>query len=570
MAQTQTPNLFARPGRMQNYTPASDVYAGDIILVGTKVCLAPNDIASGVQGALHVDGVWRVNKSSDTFTAGDAVYWDADGNPVVGTAGTGCADSSASGNNLIGYAESDAATGDQYVYVVVNAAKNVATVGGSITADDITGSDSSMAIAGMPGSSSAGGAVPISGGAGNGSGNAGGATGFTGGAGANHTTGTGGAGGAISSTGGAGGTATSGTGGAGGAATFTSGAGGAASTSGTGGASGALGLVAGATGTTATGTGGAGGTISLTGAAGGAASGAAGIGGAGSAVSITGGAGGATANTGSGISGVGGAITITAGAGGACAATGAQASAAGGAVAITGGASGTVAGTTAAAAGGAASLTSGAGGAASSSGAGGAAGTASLVGGVGGAGSATGTGGAGGAVAITAGNGGATSGAGTGGAAGSVVLTAGTGGTTSGGTAGADGGITMRAGGGRYYLKQTAPGAGSDQAETLTAAQMMQGIYVHTISTGRTLTTPTGAQISAGCPGTLAVGDSFLFSVITVGTGADDISTLTAGDGNVTFVGKVTVGPDTAAIAAYGTWRFRNTGSNTWVGYRIG
>jgi hypothetical protein len=68
----------------------------------------------------------------------------------------------------------------------------------------------------------------------------------------------------------------------------------------------------------------------------------------------------------------------------------------------------------------------------------------------------------------------------------------------------------------------------------------------------------------------LATGDSFDFSLITIGTGADDIVTLTAGDANVTFVGVVAVGPNIAGTdTASGTWRFRNTGASTWVGYRL-
>jgi hypothetical protein len=117
---------------------------------------------------------------------------------------------------------------------------------------------------------------------------------------------------------------------------------------------------------------------------------------------------------------------------------------------------------------------------------------------------------------------------------------------------------------------QTAATAKTDAAAVMTAAEMINGIVVHTVTTGRTLTTPTGAEILAGLPSGFAVGDTFLLHVITVGTGADDISTLTAGDGDVTFVGKVTVGPDTASIAGYGTWKFRYTGSNAFVGYRIG
>jgi hypothetical protein len=194
---------------------------------------------------------------------------------------------------------------------------------------------------------------------------------------------------------------------------------------------------------------------------------------------------------------------------------------------------------------------------------------------VGGAGQGTG---AGGAAQVTGG----ASGAGATGDGGDVALTGGAASSTNGNggsiilTPGAKagsgiaGGNFLRSSTGMNFFQQTAAGAGTDQAETLTAAQMINGIYVHTITTGRTLTTPTGAQISAGCPADLAVGDSFRLSVITVGTGADDISTLTAGDANVTFVGRVTVGPDAANNNGYGTWIFRNTGADTWVGYRVG
>ncbi len=206
-------------------------------------------------------------------------------------------------------------------------------------------------------------------------------------------------------------------------------------------------------------------------------------------------------------------------------------------------------------------------------------GTSSTTGNAGGAaavlGGTPGATGVGGAATVTGAAGGSTSGKG-----GAVTLTggAGTAGNGAGGSvvlqpgakhgSGLDGGVFNR---GTYqFRKQAAPGAGTDQAEVLTAAMMIGGIFVHTITTGRTLTTPTGAAISAGCPSDLAVGDSFDFSVITVGTGADDIVTLTAGDGAVTFVGNVTIGPDASTFNGYGTFRFRLVSAGVWVGYRIG
>lgn len=212
------------------------------------------------------------------------------------------------------------------------------------------------------------------------------------------------------------GIAGTGTGGAGGAIVGTGGAA-TAHTTGTGGAGGAVSLVGGAAGTATTGTGGAGGATAITGTAGGAASAAAGVGGAGGAATVTAGVGGASSHASGGAGGAGGAASLIAGAGGAAAGTGTAG--AGGAVVLTAGAGGAKTGTGAAAggAGGSFTMTAGVGGATASSGAnnGGAGGSYTLTAGAGGAASAgTGNGGAGGSITLTPGAGGAT----TGGAAG--------------------------------------------------------------------------------------------------------------------------------------------------------
>jgi hypothetical protein len=252
--------------------------------------------------------------------------------------------------------------------------------------------------------------------------------------------------------------------------------------------------------------------------------------GAGGAVAI---AGGATTT-----SGVGGAVSLVGGAG-----SGADV---GGAAAVTGGLGGATN-----AAGGAAAVTAGAG---QGTGAGA---VASVVGGASGAG-ATGNGGN---AAVTGGAAASTNGSG-----GSVVLT---GGAKAG--SGIAGGVFLRGSTGQIWRQQVVSTAETDAANAVAAADMINGICVHTVSTGRALTTPTGAALLAVCPASIAAGDSFDFTVITVGTGADDISTLTAGDADITFVGPVTVGGTTGhgGSGDVGTWRFRYTGANAFVGYRI-
>ena len=167
----------------------------------------------------------------------------------------------------------------------------VKTFGSNPVLPGVDAADSTLALTGKVGASSAGGVITATSGAGHGAGNAGGAI------------------------------------------TVTTGAGVAAAGA-TGGASGAIGLVSGAAGTETTGQAGASGAISLTTAAGGLASGAAGLGGDSGAITLTTGTGG-TASGGTGdTGGDGGAITLAAGTGGA----GDTAQGDGGSVAITAGA----------------------------------------------------------------------------------------------------------------------------------------------------------------------------------------------------------------------------------------
>ena len=416
----QTPALFFKDDGTVDYTPGSAVTAGDVVLIGTVVCVAPVDIPANTLGALHTEGIYKFPKTTDVVTAGDAIYWDVDGDPYGGTLGSGAADTAASTGNLIGWATAAAGATDTYVYVELNNSKRVATIGGSVTAADITAEDSSLGVNGI--AAAQGGAIVVTGGTSSTENNVGGAVSLIGGV----------------------GTTTA----VGGAARLIGGAG--------------------------------------TGAA------------VGGAAIVTGGLGGSNA------AGVGGAATVTAGAG--------QATAAGGIASVVGGASGA---------------------------------------------GATGNGGA---VVLTGGAAASTNGSG-----GSVILT---GGAKAG--SGIAGGVFLRSGTGQIWFQQPVATAETDAANAIAAADMINGIVVHTVSQARALTTPTGAALLAVCPAAIAAGDAFYLHVITVGTGADDISTLTAGDGDITFVGNVTVGPDASTFNGYGTWIFRYTGGTAFVGYRVG
>ncbi len=270
-----------------------------------------------------------------------------------------------------------------------------------------------------------------------------------------------------------------------------------------------------------------------------------------------------------GATGAGGNATIT---GGACGAT----NGAGGQVNVTGGTGkGTGNGGSTTLTGGVAGVTGGGG-------------NATLTGGETKTGSETGTGGnaylTGGANANTTNGagglvrtaGGAGKGTGAGGVAhlvggaaagsadgGNVILTGGTSGS------GVAGGIIMRS---DTIFTQDAPTAEAAGNQVIAAADFVNGIVVHTVTAAATLTTPTGAQITAVLPDGVANGDAFYLRVITLGAGADDISTLTAGDGDVTFIGDVTVGPAAAGTTSGATFLFRlvDLATDVYVGYRVG
>ncbi|MCE5280331.1 MAG: DUF2190 family protein [Planctomycetaceae bacterium] len=100
---------FVQDGNSVDYTPGSAVAAGDVIVQGTLVGIARTPIAASILGSLAVRGIFDVVKAAVEIAAGAAVYWDADGDPVGGTAGTGAATTTRTGNTFMGFAVAAAA-----------------------------------------------------------------------------------------------------------------------------------------------------------------------------------------------------------------------------------------------------------------------------------------------------------------------------------------------------------------------------------------------------------------------------------------------------------------------------
>lgn len=109
MAQTMEA-VVVQAGRTIDYTPGSDVAAGQVIDLGTCVGIAIRDIAANTRGALMVDGVADFLKyTNDAPSAFDLIYWDEGTNTATKTSGYGEA--------VIGRAVSAAGASDATVRV---------------------------------------------------------------------------------------------------------------------------------------------------------------------------------------------------------------------------------------------------------------------------------------------------------------------------------------------------------------------------------------------------------------------------------------------------------------------
>ena len=102
---------FVQDGSSIDYTPASDVAAGDVVVQNDLVGIAKQPIAAGALGALAVVGVFEVPKATGAGTAigaGAKVYWDAANSQAT---------SSATGNTYMGKAVAAAGDDDATVRV---------------------------------------------------------------------------------------------------------------------------------------------------------------------------------------------------------------------------------------------------------------------------------------------------------------------------------------------------------------------------------------------------------------------------------------------------------------------
>jgi predicted RecA/RadA family phage recombinase len=94
-----------------DYTPSAAVAAGDVVLLGDLLTVAPVAIAANKLGAVAIDGVFELPKASGAISQGVIVYWDATNLNITTTAGS---------NKRAGKAAYAQASGDATVKVLLN------------------------------------------------------------------------------------------------------------------------------------------------------------------------------------------------------------------------------------------------------------------------------------------------------------------------------------------------------------------------------------------------------------------------------------------------------------------
>lgn len=143
----QVPVQSGREDGMIDYTPASAVTGGDVVVLNGIVGVAPVDIAANTLGALTVEGHQKMPKTTAAWVAGLPVHWNPTGDPDNGTAGSGAANQLGVGS-YAGVASIAAASGDDYGWVLLNAPTNLVAVT-AVTAAGSTISDAAQLSQGL-------------------------------------------------------------------------------------------------------------------------------------------------------------------------------------------------------------------------------------------------------------------------------------------------------------------------------------------------------------------------------------------------------------------------------------
>jgi predicted RecA/RadA family phage recombinase len=133
----QSPAFLHSSDDAVDYTPAAAVTGGDVVVSGGIVGISPTDLAASEKGALQIDGIFQVPKSTGAIVAGQPIYWNPTGSPDSGDSGSGAANQTGNGTYM-GIAVQAQASGDNTCLVILNAGLPPKQSAVTATADGLT------------------------------------------------------------------------------------------------------------------------------------------------------------------------------------------------------------------------------------------------------------------------------------------------------------------------------------------------------------------------------------------------------------------------------------------------
>jgi len=106
----QVPAIFRQTGDSVDHVPSGNMTAGDVAILGTNlVGIAKSDIPADTLGALSIVGMYEGPKVTGAISAWAALYWDEDGDPLGGTAGSGALTTNSALGPFAGWADGNGA-----------------------------------------------------------------------------------------------------------------------------------------------------------------------------------------------------------------------------------------------------------------------------------------------------------------------------------------------------------------------------------------------------------------------------------------------------------------------------
>ena len=121
-----------------DYTPASAVTGGAVVVLNGIVGVAVTDIDANEKGSLATEGLFKLPKTTAAVVRGLPIHWDPTGDPDSGDAGTGAANQLGVGT-YAGMCAEAAGSGDNFAIVDLNAQTNLLAVSAVTAAGSVIG-----------------------------------------------------------------------------------------------------------------------------------------------------------------------------------------------------------------------------------------------------------------------------------------------------------------------------------------------------------------------------------------------------------------------------------------------